>query len=83
LVATETMMNPQVTYGEDVMSRISYASSTPEGLEKIHGAIIDGLNQLIENVTRKNGLSPEDILELTMVGNTVMHHLCLRSHLST
>ena len=78
LVATETMMNPQVTYGEDVMSRISYASSTPEGLEKIHGAIIDGLNQLIENVTRKNGLSPEDILELTMVGNTVMHHLLLK-----
>jgi len=72
------MMNPQVSYGEDVMSRISYASSAPEGLEKIHGAIIDGLNQLIDHVVRKSGLSPEDILELTMVGNTVMHHFLLK-----
>ncbi len=79
LVATESMMNPQMSYGEDVMSRISYTVIHPvDGLEKMHGLIIDGLNQLIRDITGKCGLSQEDILELTFVGNTVMHHLLLK-----
>jgi uncharacterized 2Fe-2S/4Fe-4S cluster protein (DUF4445 family) len=79
LVATESMMNPQVSYGEDVMSRISYTATHPEdGLEKMHGLIIDGLNQLVRAVTERAHLVAEDILELTVVGNTVMHHLFLK-----
>jgi len=79
LMATESMMNPQISYGEDVMSRISYVVAHPEdGLERMHRLIIDGLNQLIRNITEKCRLAPEDILELTFVGNTVMHHLLLK-----
>jgi len=78
LIATETMMNPQVVYGEDVMSRISYVMAHPDGLEKIHGSIIEGLNGLIQTMTGGIGLSPEDILDLTMVGNTAMHHFLLK-----
>src|SRR4030042_1255791 len=48
-----------------------------DGLVKLKGAIIDGLNRLILNVTAAGGLAPADILELTVVGNTVMHHLLL------
>ena len=46
LVGTESAMNPQVVYGEDLMSRISYAMVNNDGLEKMHGAIIDTLNRL-------------------------------------
>ncbi len=79
LVATESMMNPQMSYGEDVMSRITYTVTHPrEGLERMHELIIDGLNQLIRDITGKCKLDPEDIVELTFVGNTVMHHILLK-----
>ncbi|HUL31753.1 MAG TPA: ASKHA domain-containing protein, partial [Thermodesulfobacteriota bacterium] len=78
LLATESMMNPQVVYGEDVMSRITYAVTHPDGLEKIHRSVIDGLNHLIRTVAGRSALSLEDILELTLVGNTAMHHLLLK-----
>ena len=70
-------MNPQVTYGDDVISRITYAMSQPGGMKEMRGAIVDGLNRLIRAVTEDHGLSPSDILEITLVGNTAMHHLFL------
>jgi len=78
LVATQSMMNPQVVYGEDVMSRITYTITHEDGLEKVHQSIIDALNQLIGAVAKRSGLSSDDILELTIVGNTAMHHLFLK-----
>ncbi len=80
VIATESMMNPQVTFGEDVMSRITYAMTHEEGFERVHRSIIDGLNGLIRTITDGCGLSPDDILELTVVGNTVMHHFFLKIH---
>ena len=50
ILATESMMNPQVAYGEDLMSRISYAVENKDGLEKMHKAIIDTLNKLAAQV---------------------------------
>jgi uncharacterized 2Fe-2S/4Fe-4S cluster protein (DUF4445 family) len=78
VVATQSIMNPQITYGEDVMSRITYAMTHSDGLETIHRSIIDGLNQLIETISGDAGLAREDILELTVVGNTAMHHFLLK-----
>jgi uncharacterized 2Fe-2S/4Fe-4S cluster protein (DUF4445 family) len=78
LIATQSMMNPQVVYGEDVMSRIAYTVTHPDGLESVHRSIIDALNQLIRAVAQRSGVSSEDILELTIVGNTAMHHLFLK-----
>ncbi|MFQ6126647.1 MAG: ASKHA domain-containing protein [Candidatus Heimdallarchaeota archaeon] len=80
VVAVEAMMNPQVAFGEDVMSRITYAMSQEDGLEKLNQAIINGLNQLIKKATDRIGLSIEDLLEMTVVGNTLMHHLFLGIH---
>jgi uncharacterized 2Fe-2S/4Fe-4S cluster protein (DUF4445 family) len=80
VIATESMMNPQVTFGEDVMSRITYAMTHEDGLERVHRAIIDGLNGLIRTIADGCGLSPDDILDLTVVGNTVMHHFFLKIH---
>jgi uncharacterized 2Fe-2S/4Fe-4S cluster protein (DUF4445 family) len=82
VVNTESMMNPQVPYGEDVMSRITYAMSNPGvGLETMQKAIIQGLNEIIERVVteiRKDGPNPGYMIDdLTIVFNTAMHHIFL------
>lgn len=82
VVNTESMMNPQVPYGEDVMSRITYAMSNPGvGLETMQKAIIQGLNEIIERVVtdiRKDGPNPGHAVDdLTIVFNTAMHHIFL------
>ncbi len=77
IVGTESFMNPQITFGDDVIARISYVMDNPDGMDKMRGVIIDGLNHLLRTVTGDHDLSPADILEITIVGNTVMHHLLL------
>lgn len=77
LVATASMMNPQVIYGEDVMSRISYTMTNPDGLEHMNQAILDGLNGIVEEASAIAGIKRTDILDMTIVGNTCMHHLFL------
>jgi len=81
VINTESMMNPQVPYGEDVMSRITYAMTNPEGLKTMQDAIITGLNEIIEKVVsevRKNGPHPGFAIDdLTIVFNTAMHHIFL------
>ena len=57
LLATESLMNPQVTYGEDLMSRISYAMMHTDGLDKMHKAIIDALNRLAAQTGQASGHS--------------------------
>lgn len=77
VLATGSMMNPQVVFGEDVMSRITYTMTNPDGLEQMNKAIIDGLNGLIGEVAAQAGIKRQDILDMTIVGNTCMHHLFL------
>jgi uncharacterized 2Fe-2S/4Fe-4S cluster protein (DUF4445 family) len=78
ILATESMMNPQVAYGEDVMSRIGYVSKEKDGLKKLNDAIIKGLNQIIHNIAKKSGIKPADIVDMVVVGNTCIHHLFLK-----
>lgn len=77
ILATESMMNPQTTYGEDLMSRISYGMMNPDGVEKMHAAIIEALSKLVKRATRVAKLQPEDVTELVLVGNTTMIDLLL------
>jgi uncharacterized 2Fe-2S/4Fe-4S cluster protein (DUF4445 family) len=81
VVNTESMMNPQVPYGEDVMSRITYAMTNEDGLETMRNAIITGVNELIEKITadiRTNGADGGGaIVDMTVVFNTAMHHIFL------
>ena len=77
VLATESMMNPQVTYGEDLMSRVSYAMGNPTGLEKMHSAIIEALNGLAARAARSAGLQLRDIHDVVFVGNTTMIHILL------
>jgi uncharacterized 2Fe-2S/4Fe-4S cluster protein (DUF4445 family) len=71
------MMNPQVTYGEDLMSRISYAMMHKDGLEKMNTAVITALNQLTARAAKTAGLRRRDIHEAVFVGNTTMVHILL------
>src|SRR5271157_810892 len=77
LVATASMMNPQVVYGEDVMSRISYTITHTDGLGHMNKAILDGLNGIVEEAATAAGIKRTDIVDMAMVGNTCMHHLLL------
>ena len=81
VVSTESIMNPQVPYGEDVMSRITYAMSNPEGLETMQKAIIAGLNDICQRVAveigKKSPNGAHVIDDLTIVFNTAMHHIFL------
>lgn len=77
ILATHSMMNPQVTYGEDLMSRVSYAMTNDDGLGKMHKSIIGALNQLAVNVAHQAGLKARNIHEAVLVGNTTMTHILL------
>ena len=77
LLATESMMNPQVTYGEDVMARITYCMTNPDGLSTLQGAILEGLAKIAGKAAKEVGKTSEDIVEAVLVGNTAMHHILL------
>lgn len=71
-----SMLNPQVRYGEDVISRISYASDA-EKTKVLQRAVIEGLNNLIIEACRRVEVDPRGIYEVVVVGNTAMHHIFL------
>jgi uncharacterized 2Fe-2S/4Fe-4S cluster protein (DUF4445 family) len=77
ILATDSMMNPQTSFGEDIMSRISYVTANDDGVDKMHAAIVDALSKLVKRATRAANLLPEDVAELVVVGNTVMIALLL------
>ncbi len=77
VLATEAVMNPQVRYGEDVMSRVSYGTSDAGGVARMHHAIIKALNDMAVATAKKAGIKSGEITDIVVVGNTVMHHLLL------
>ncbi len=77
ILASESEMNPQVVYGEDLMSRVSYATSNIDGLDKMHSAIIKTINQLAKKAARQVDLRARNIHEVVFVGNTTMTHILL------
>jgi uncharacterized 2Fe-2S/4Fe-4S cluster protein (DUF4445 family) len=77
LLATESTMNPQVSYGEDLMSRISYAMSNSQGLQKLNTAIIETINKLAAQAARSADIEKQKIYEIALVGNTTMLHILL------
>lgn len=77
VVDIETMTNPQVAYGEDVMARISYCASNKNAFKSLRRVIIGGLNNLITRACTSAKIKPRDIIDATVVGNTCMHHCFL------
>lgn len=77
LVASAGIMNPQIRFGEDLMSRVSYAMMNPGGAEQMTEAVRGALTELAREVAKSAGIAAQDILEVTLVGNPIMHHLAL------
>jgi len=75
-VAVAARTNPQVSYGDDVVSRISF-SSEGDGLTKLHGAIVGCINDILAELCAKVGASHENIYQAVLCGNTAMNHLFL------
>ena len=76
-IATSGTPNPQIRFGEDLMSRVSYVMMNPDGREAMTIAVRNSLNNLIETVCTEALVEPQDILDLVFVGNPIMHHLFL------
>jgi uncharacterized 2Fe-2S/4Fe-4S cluster protein (DUF4445 family) len=74
-VGTESQPNPQIPFGEDVMSRITYATRNPGGLKKLKDAVVGTVNTLVARLCAGMGKDPSDVLEMVVVGNTAMHHI--------
>lgn len=76
-VASAGTSNPQIRFGEDLMSRVSYVMMNPEGRGAMTLAVREALNGLIDKVCADGGIARADILDSVFVGNPIMHHLFL------
>jgi uncharacterized 2Fe-2S/4Fe-4S cluster protein (DUF4445 family) len=74
-LARAGVMNPQIAYGEDVISRIAYANQNPNGRATLQHRLIEALNKIAGELCATIGAASEDIVEAVIVGNTAMHHL--------
>jgi uncharacterized 2Fe-2S/4Fe-4S cluster protein (DUF4445 family) len=77
VLASAGVMNPQIRFGEDLMSRVSYAMMHPEGAVEMTAAVRKALNGLLATLAMQSGIKRDQILELAIVGNPIMHHLLL------
>jgi len=76
-LSTTSTINPQVAYGDDLISRIAFASESENGLKLLHEAIIGAVNELALKVCAEAAVSPSHVYHATFVGNTCMLHLLL------
>ena len=77
VLASHGVMNPQIRFGEDLMSRVSYAMMHPEGAGEMTTAVRSSLNGLIATLGLKAGVPRDEVLDIVLVGNPIMHHLVL------
>ncbi len=77
IIETQTVMNPQGKYGADVISRIQYCITNPEGLKILQKEMIDIINVKLLYFASQHGFAPDDIVKITVTGNTTMLHLLL------
>ena len=77
VIASSGIMNPQIRFGEDLMSRVSYVMMNPGGDQDMTAAVRESLNALIDQVAIEAEIDKADILNATFVGNPIMHHLLL------
>lgn len=77
-LAAEGVLNPQIAYGEDVISRLAYALEGEDQYNRIAAVLKEGLDRLLNSLCRVAGVMPDEVEEAVLVGNTAMHHLFLK-----
>ncbi len=76
-LAAEGIMNPQISYGEDIVRRISCVMNSSGGGQQMRRLVVEALNKLTRKLCTMVDAVPEQIVEAVIVGNTAMHHLLL------
>lgn len=77
IAASSGTSNPQIRFGEDLMSRVSYVMMNPDGREAMTKAVREAVNELIGKVCAEGEVDRHDILDMVFVANPIMHHLFL------
>lgn len=77
VLASSGLMNPQIRFGEDLMSRVSYSMMNPGGDQEMTKVVRAGINRLIDDVLQQSDIGRDQLLDAVLVGNPVMHHLFL------
>jgi uncharacterized 2Fe-2S/4Fe-4S cluster protein (DUF4445 family) len=77
VLATAGMMNPQIRFGEDLMSRVSFVMMNPGGDKDLTACIRGALNELITDLLRQADAPADELLDIVIVGNPIMHHIVL------
>ncbi len=77
IIASAGTSNPQIRFGEDLMSRVSYVMMNPDGREAMTNAVREAVNTLIGKVCAEGDVARADVLDAVFVGNPIMHHLFL------
>ncbi|SEP93556.1 Uncharacterized 2Fe-2 and 4Fe-4S clusters-containing protein, contains DUF4445 domain [Loktanella sp. DSM 29012] len=77
VAASAGVMNPQIRFGEDLMSRVSYAMMNPGGEVEMTAAVRAAINDLTVDIAAEAGITPDQIMEAVFVCNPVMHHLLI------
>src|SRR5690606_12027821 len=75
ILASTGTSNPQIRFGEDLMSRVSYVMMNPDGREAMTKAVREAVNRLVGEACAECGIARTDILDAVFVGNPIMHHL--------
>jgi len=76
-IRSRSMENPQIVYGEDVITRIAFSQEKAENRLTLQESVLGGVNTLVGQLCGETSLNPENIYEVVLVGNTAMHHLLL------
>ena len=82
-LAVTSAMNPQMAYGDDLVSRINFAMTEPRGLGMLRDSLLDALNRVIRQLVENQGVDQSSVYEVTIVGNTCMTHIFLGLDITT
>lgn len=77
VLASSGIMNPQIRFGEDLMSRVSYSMMNDSGDREMTASVRDALNTLFSEIATEAGVGTEQVVETVFVCNSVMHHLLI------
>lgn len=77
VLASDGILNPQIAYGEDLMSRLAFALDTDDNARQMAVLAAEGINQLVKRLTLKQGRQVTEINRAVIAANTAMHHLLL------
>ena len=77
VIAFKSAENPQLIHGEDIITRITYAQANDENLKELQQELIETINFTIVEACLESNVNKRDVYEVTVVGNTAMHHFFL------